>query len=50
MIVACKRKDSFDTDTKARLAHGDRLARTAMLAGNADTFKSLQAVLWSRIP
>src|SRR5215210_5657585 len=38
-----QRKDSFDTDTKAGLAHGDRLARATVLARNANAFKSLQA-------
>src|SRR5215510_13314745 len=44
-----QRKDSFDANTKAGLAHGNRLARAAMLAGNADAFKSLQALFGFRL-
>src|SRR3954470_21288336 len=36
-----QRKDSFDTDAETGLAHGNRFAHAAVLARNADTFKSL---------
>jgi len=39
-----QRKDSFDTNTKAGLANGNRLARATVLARNANAFKSLQAL------
>ena len=37
-----QRKDSLDTDTKARLAHRNRFAGATMFASDADAFKSLQ--------
>ena len=43
-----QRKDSFDADAKARLAHGNRFARAAMLASDADAFKCLQSLFGFR--
>src|SRR5574341_1367676 len=38
-----QRENSFDADTEAGLAHGDRFARATMLAGDANSFERLQA-------
>src|ERR1043165_1140853 len=40
-----QRKNSFDTDSEAGLAHRDGLTRTAVLARNHDAFESLQSLL-----
>src|SRR6185503_10330287 len=43
-----QRKNSFDADAKAGLAHGNRFARAAVFARNTDTFKSLQTLFGFR--
>src|SRR5688572_13374805 len=43
-----QRKDSLDTHTEARLSHGDRFARAAMLASNHDALERLQSFLGFR--
>ena len=47
MINNCRvqREDAFDADAEADLADGDRLTGSAVLAGDADALKDLEAFL-----
>jgi hypothetical protein len=44
-----QRKNSFDANAEAGLSNGDRFARAAVLAGDADTFKCLQTLFRFRL-
>ena len=45
MIDDCRvqREDSFDADSETGLAHGNRLAHSAMFAGDTNALEGLQA-------